>query len=150
MPNRLKLCACALLPLDLVVILVRASVLAPMHALARMGSAAAATPVLPIVETVSNDESVLADAKPRRTPLLWKIPSFGIPVLSRATSVMQPPDTVSDQYFASSGICCVRQLETFDTFVSDSDNTFLDVSNQFSRDVYVRSSRPRLCSNPLR
>jgi hypothetical protein len=43
--NRLKLYACALFPLDLVVILARTIVLVPMHALARM-LVPAKTPVL--------------------------------------------------------------------------------------------------------
>jgi hypothetical protein len=36
LPNRLNLCACALLPLTLVVILARTIVFVPMHALARI------------------------------------------------------------------------------------------------------------------
>jgi hypothetical protein len=46
-------------------------------------------------------------------------------VLSKATSKCTP-DPFFDQYFVSSGISCVHQLEEVDSFVSDTDNTLID------------------------
>jgi hypothetical protein len=114
-----------------------------------LDSAAAATPALYVVKTTSDDDSVLAgDATCAisagtasvitHRSIVWEIRVVKKDVPNA------PPDSVSDQFFASSGISCVHQveeenqffassgiscvhqLEEVDTFVSDTNTTFID------------------------
>jgi hypothetical protein len=81
MPNRLKLCTCALLPLDLVVILARTIVLVLVHTLARM-LVPAKTPAL--VLTVTHRKFVVSKFRMTDLPglnpwsriLVWPSPDY--------------------------------------------------------------------------